>query len=69
MINFTDKFFKLFRIVAIDNYIFLWDFYLPILLKSFKFSCDEIIARIINVCVCDDEEYVPGIEVLIHLTD
>jgi hypothetical protein len=63
------QFFKLFRIVAIDDHIFPWDFYLPILFVSGKLSCDEIITRFFNICMGDYQENVPGIEVPEKLAD
>jgi hypothetical protein len=63
------QFFKLFRIVAIDDHIFPWDFYLPILFVSGKLSCDEIITRFFNICMGDYQENVPGIKVPEKLAD
>ena len=69
MRDLGDQFFKLFGIVAIDDDIFPWDFYLSIFFVSGKLSCNEIIARFFNICMRNYEEYVPGIEVLKKLAD
>ena len=69
MRDLRDKFFKLFGIVAVDYNIFPWDFYLPVLFVSGKFSCDEIICRCFYICVRDYQEHVPGIKVLKKLAD
>ena len=69
MRDLGDQFFKLFGIVAIDDDIFPWDFYLPVLFVSGKLSCDEIIAGLFNIGMRDNQEHVPGIEVLEKLAD
>ena len=69
MRDLGDQFFKLFGIVAIDDHIFPWDFYLPVLFVSGKLSSDEIIAGLFNIGMRDNQENVPGIEVLEKLAD
>jgi hypothetical protein len=69
MRDLRDKFFKLFGIVAVDYNIFPWDFNLPVLFISGKFSCDKIICRFFYISVRDYQEHVPGIKVLKKLAD
>ena len=65
MRDLRDQFFEMIGIVSEDNYIFLWDFYVPIFFISGKFCCYEFFGWIIVFAVCmgDDQEYMLGIEV------
>ena len=67
MRNLRDQIFKLFGIVAVDYYIFPWDFNLPVFFVCGKFSFNKIIARFFDICVRDYQKYVPGIKVLKNL--